>query len=73
MHRICKKDLQCTILTHGFFFVAFQKSIKLGSLFIFGQNLKTIMVISNIFLVYTQHWEQHIEQISCMYKNLKFK
>jgi hypothetical protein len=63
MHWIRQEVGERSSLAHRFLFVTFKQLIEIGFLFVLGENLQAVMVVSYVLLVNPKHRQQHIEQI----------
>ena len=64
MHRICKESFKGAPLTDWLLFVSPEQLVKLKLLFVLGQHLKAVVVVSHILLVDPKHRQQHVEQVT---------
>ena len=68
MHWISEVVFKWMTFANRFFVVSSQQLVKFRLLFILRQYLQTVVVVTNILLVYAKHWQQHVKQVT--YKHI---
>ena len=65
VHGVGEEGLQCAPLQVGFVFETVEEGAEVWVLLALGEHLQAVVVVPHVFLVDAQHWQQHVEQVSC--------
>lgn len=74
MHGVSQEGLERSPRAGGFVLESGEeRRERRRRLLALGQDLQAVVVVSHVLLVNRQHWQQHIEQVTCLYiQNISF-